>query len=174
MENQGKRDSSRCSTGRPCSQTGRPARGARLLGGRGAREPGRGNPLFVVVVEMAKFRRMYNELTEEVLSDELRARLYLLVRGYECERVVGEMSERFDAMASFAREYGYALDDPELERDFDRWLDSVMEWNSGMRRAEKKGMAQGREEAAREIAAKLRELGIDEGVIAQATAGGTD
>ncbi|MBQ9004679.1 MAG: hypothetical protein IJ087_22820, partial [Eggerthellaceae bacterium] len=85
---------------------------------------------------------MYNELTEEVLGDELRAWLYLLGSGYANEEEVCEMSERFDAMASFAREYGYALDDPELERDFARWLDSEMEWNSGMYQAEKRGREQ--------------------------------
>ena len=131
---------------------------------------------------MGKFRDRYNELTEEVLADELLSWLYLLGSGYESEEEVAAMSERFDAMVSFAREYGYALDDPKLERDFDRWLDSEMEWNSvmyemkktgweeGLKEGRDEGLKQGREQASSEIAARLRELGVDEGVIAKATA----
>ena len=164
----------------------------------GACIPGKGNPLFAVV-EMDKFRRRYNKLTEEVLDDELLSWLYLLVRGYENEKEVDAMSERFDAMVSFAREYGYALDDPKLERDFDRWLESEMEYNSAMHQMRKtaleegleeglkkgraqgraqgleegraQGLEEGRAQTTAEIAAKMRELGIDEDIIAQATAG---
>ena len=129
----------------------------------------RDSPLFVIV-EVSKFRLRYNGLTEEVLADEALAWLYLLSKGYESDEEVREMSERFDGIMEFAREYGYALDDPALVRDYDRWLDSELEWASGMHMARQDGIAEGRAEGRAEAIAKLRELGVDELIVAQVAA----
>ena len=138
-----------------------------------------------VLVELEKFRRRYNSLSDDVIEDETLAWLYLLTRGFGRKQEVEEMSEKFPTMIEFAELYGYALNDPKLERAYDDMISAEMEYNSqqsfykrledaaiergekiGIERGLKQGIEQGIEQGIKQTIDKLRELGVDESLIA--------
>ena len=141
----------------------------------------------IVLVEMDKVAKRYNGLTEEILSDELTAWLYLLARGYRSSEETAEMTEYFPEMIAFAKQYGLAMDDPETKRAFDSYqldlwenvfimeqteIDKRAAIEEGITQGREQGLEQGRkqglEQGRKELAAKLRELGVDEETIAEA------
>ena len=111
---------------------------------------------------------------EEVLSDESLAWLYVLAAGYEDPEEVDRIMESFPTIEEFAERYGIAIGDPDLKRAYDKYYESILEYNSAMYTAEKKGfergyddgveqgLADGREQGIERSIAALREAGLDE------------
>ena len=126
------------------------------IGGRCERATDR---LLYIVVEMDKIAERYNLASGEVLSDESLAWLYLLAKGYSEPREVEEMASEFREILNFAREYGIAIDDPDLERQYRVYESSILEYNAMMNEARDKGLAQGREEGLEQG----REEGLEQG-----------
>ena len=90
-----------------------------VVGGQPPVESRATDRMMFVLVELRKFRRLYNELTEEVLSDELLTWLYLLTEGYKDDEEVRTMGFEFADVEDFARHYGKAANDPEVIHEFE-------------------------------------------------------
>ena len=87
-------------------------------------------------------------------------------------------------MERLSAQHGIAIDDPDIKRKYERYKESVMEWNSiiatakddaikeGLAEGRAEGLAEGRAEGVREererMAAKLKELGVDQSIITEA------
>ena len=155
------------------------------IGGRCERATDR---LLYIVVEMDKIAERYNLASGEVLSDESLAWLYLLAKGYSEPKEVDEMASEFRDILNFAREYGIAIDDPDLERQYRVYESSILEYNAMMNEARDKGhqqglaegleqgleqglaqgLAQGLQQGREEVAERLRAMGLDEQMVEQA------
>lgn len=134
------------------------------VGGRAAEGPGN---IAVVVAELDKVAARYNgENLDEVLRDEALAWLYLLSRGYEDPEEMSRMVERFPTMDEFAQRYGVAIDDPELKGAYERYWEAELNHRSAIRQARDDGFSDGRNA----LASRLRELGVDEALLAKALA----
>lgn len=137
-----------------------------------------------VLVELDKIRRRYTSLTEEVLNDETLAWLYLLAQGFRDEGETMEIAEKFPTIEEFAKQYGLALDDPNLKDKYRglralQWdLASQEDWRNRIEEeGREKGLAEGRaegraeglqegEKAERErLVAAMRANGVDEETI---------
>ena len=124
--------------------------------------------LTFVLVELDKFRRQYDMLDKEVLSDPTLAWLYLLTKGFKSEREVDQIMDAFPSLEEFAELYGYALNDPKVERAYDDMISAELEYNSRQdfyKKLEREGFEKGVERGVEQVIAKLRELGADESLI---------
>ena len=82
-----------------------------------------------VLVELDKIARLYNEVTKEVLADELTAWLYVLARGYQDKEEVDRIVQSIESIEKFAEMYGLAIDDPDIKRQYDLNQESIFEQN---------------------------------------------
>ena len=144
--------------------------------------------LLFVVIELSKVREKYNELSGEVLSDELLTWAYLLTNGYRDDLEVEKMTSEVPDIEYFAELYGLAVNDPKVKRAFEDAVSAEREYHSrqnyyarlereaiergfaqGEEAGMEKGMEKGMQKGMQKVAARLRELGVDEALIAQAT-----
>ena len=138
----------------------------------------------IVLVELDKVRGAYNELSEDVLQDKLLAWSYLVTSGFKNESEVRSIVDSYPDIEEFAELYGLAVNDPKVVRAYQDAKSAVLEYNNrqeyfaklekearerGESEGLEKGMAEGRKETAEEIANRLRAMGVDESVIAEAT-----
>ena len=150
--------------------------------GEGTSRPGTDRALFVLV-ELDKVRKRYNSLGPEVLSDPLLAWCYLLVRGYEDAEEVDMISIAIPTVEEFAERYGFALDDPVLDRAYEQMLSGEREYRSrqdyfermereavergeaeGMKRGEAIGLERGLEKGMAEGMEKGEAIGLERGM----------
>ena len=133
------------------------------------------------MVELAKIRKRYNQLNEEVLSDNLLSWAYLLTKGYADDAEVEKIMSEVPGIEYFAELYGRAVDDPKVKRAFEDAVSAEREYQSRMdylarlereavERGEAKGIEQGIEQGIAEAVNVLRESGVDEEVITRVAA----
>ena len=129
------------------------------------------------MVELAKIRKRYNQLNEEVLSDNLLSWAYLLTKGYTDDAEVEKIMSEVPGIEYFAELYGRAVDDPKVKRAFEDALSAEREYHSRMdylarleREAVERGEAKGIEQGIAEAVNVLRESGVDEEVITRVAA----
>ena len=121
----------------------------------------------LIVAELDKVRERYNEENiGEVLQDESLAWLYLLATGYKQPEEIDRMAESFPTMEEFAARYGIAIGDPDLKRAYDKYWESIMEYNTEMyiarKEATEEGHAEGLKQGLEQSIAQLRAAGFDE------------
>ena len=114
------------------------------------KELGQGSDRIIfVLVELDKIRKRYNNLNQEVLGDELLSWLYLLVRGYRDDTEVEAITMAFPTIEQFAKQYGYATNDPSLKKAYETAL-----WNAREEDSFNRYIAKIKQEAAEEALEK--------------------
>lgn len=163
-------------------------------GAAGAENPDR---QLIIVVELSKVRKQYNELTEEVLSDKLLSWTYLVTQGYKKGEDMERIVATYPDIEEFAELYGLAVNDPKVMHDYWEAKTAALEYNNrqeyyakleregrergeregrerGEREGRRIGLAEGRKEGRKEeadrIAANLRAMGLSDEDIARALA----
>ena len=145
----------------------------------GRRSVGGPDGIVVIAAELDKVAKRYNGGSfADVLQDEALAWLYLLAEGYKHPEEADQIMDQFPTMEEFGRRYGLAVGDPDLKRAYDRYWESTLEHNSIMKEARRQGMEQGLEQGLEQgmkrgrdaLAAQLRELGVDEAILAEGLA----
>lgn len=136
--------------------------------------------IMFILVELEKFRKQYDSLDKNVMSDETLAWFYLLTRGFKSMEETNEIIKNFPSIEEFAELYGYALNDPKIKRAYNDMISAEREYNSrqifykrleeegfdkGVEHGMEKGIEQGIEQGVERTIAKLRELGADESLI---------
>ena len=147
-----------------------------------------------VVVELDKIKKRYTEKGLGSIKDEGTAWLYALANGYRDDEEMDGLMSDFPTLREFAERYKRAIDDPEVKRAYDLYVESTLEYNQIVHDAQKKGhdegyatghdegyatghdegyatgrdegQREGRKEGRKEVIDRLRELGVDEATIA--------
>ena len=126
--------------------------------------------MLFLVAELEKIRKRYTANGLDSITDEAEAWLYALANGYRDDKEMNELMSHFPTLREFAERYRMAIDDPEVKRAYDRYVESTLEYNQIVHEAQRKGYAtghdEGRKEGRKEVIDRLRELGIDEATIA--------
>lgn len=118
-------------------------------------------------------RKRYNQLTDEVLSDELLSWAYLLTKGYGNEAEIERIMDEIPDIEYFAELYGRAVDDPKVKRAYEDAVSAEREYQSRQdyfERLKRESIEEGRAEGIGNLAKELIELGIDQALIEQAVA----
>jgi hypothetical protein len=152
--------------------------------------------IVLVLAELEKARRLYTDNPKGVLGDETLSWLYLLSDGYKDPEKVSEIVSSFPTIEEFAERYGIAIGDPDLESKYEKYYESVLEYNTmrnealnagraegleqgraeglelgraeGLELGRAEGRTEGRAEGRAEMAERLRGLGVAEELIQQA------
>ena len=145
--------------------------------------------MLLVLVELGKVRERYNELTEEVLADDLLSWAYLLTKGYREPKEVERIMVEIPPIEHFAELYGLAVDDPKVKWAYEDAISAEREYQSrqdyfdrlereaaekgleqGLEQGLKQGVERGIEQGVKRMVENLRAAGIDEAVIEAAAA----
>ena len=92
----------------------------------------------MVHIQMPAFRKKHKTL-ESVKDDSLFTWLYMLDRGYKNENEMEELSDMTEGLRNFAKQYNYAINDPDLIRSYRMVEDGKRDIAAKVSAAEAKG-----------------------------------
>ena len=92
----------------------------------------------MVHIQMPAFRKKHKTL-ESVKDDSLFTWLYMLDRGYKNENEMEELSDMTEGLRNFAKQYNYAINDPDLIRLYRMVEDGKRDIAAKVSAAEAKG-----------------------------------
>ena len=123
-------------------------------------------------IQLPAFRKKYKTL-ESVQGDTLFSWLYTLDRGYQNPEEMEALSDMTEGLRNFAKQYNYAIHDPELIRRYrmieDGKHDVATKISVAEKRGERRGEQRGRYEEKRENARRMRVDGMDISLISKYT-----
>ncbi len=127
-------------------------------------------------IQLPAFRREHKTL-DSVLGDTFFSWLYMFDRGYQNPEEMEVLSGMSEGMKNFAKQYNYAINDPELIRRYrmieDGRRDIATKISVAEKKAAEKGRAEGRTEGAaqknRENAKGMKNAGIAVSIISSIT-----
>ena len=122
--------------------------------------------MLFLVAELDKIKERYTANGQDRVEGEATAGLYALANGYRDDEEMDGLMNHFPTLREFAERYKRAIDDPEVKRAYDRYVESTLEYNQIVNDAQKKGHDEGQREGRKEVIDRLRELGVDEATIA--------
>ena len=131
-------------------------------------------------IQLPAFRKRHKTL-ESVKGDTFFTWLYMLDRGYQSEEEMEVLSGMTEGMRNFARQYNYAINDPDLIRRYRMIEDgkrdvatkiSVAERRgvqAGMKEGRKEGRKEGVQAGKRDDAQRMKADGMDTALISKYT-----